>query len=170
MSRETALEQAAPGQIAYSDHVNPQWSRLLSLLQMNADYVKCRREKLYTSDGRTILDFLSGYCVHNFGHNHPHVIAELHAELDRHGPAMLQSHVAATAGELAQKLCARAGGRLNKVYFANSGSEGVETAIKLPAPRRDATAYLQHVAHSTASPVVLWHSWTTASGRTALGL
>jgi len=24
MSRETALEQAAPGQIAYSDHVNPQ--------------------------------------------------------------------------------------------------------------------------------------------------
>ena len=130
MSRETALEQAAPGQIAYSDHVNPQWSRLLSLLQMNADYVECRGEKLYTSDGRTILDFLSGYCVHNFGHNHPHVIAELHAELDRHGPAMLQSHVAATAGELAQKLCARAGGRLNKVYFANSGSEGVETAIK----------------------------------------
>jgi len=130
MSRETVLEKAAPGQIAYSDHVNPQWSRLLSLLQMNADYVECRGEKLYTSDGRTILDFLSGYCVHNFGHNHPHVIAELHAELDRHGPAMLQSHVAATAGELAQKLCARAGGRLNKVYFANSGSEGVETAIK----------------------------------------
>jgi ornithine--oxo-acid transaminase len=130
MSKEIALEQSVSGQIAYSEYVNPQWARLLGLLQMNADYVECRGEKLHTSDGRTILDFLSGYCVHNLGHNHPHVIAELHAELDRHGPAMLQSHVAATAGELAEKLCTRAGGRLAKVYFDNSGSEGVETAIK----------------------------------------
>jgi len=130
MGKETAVEQSAPGQIAYSEYVNPQWARLLTVLQMNADYVECLGEKLRTSDGRTILDFLSGYCVHNLGHNHPHVIAELHAELDRHGPAMLQSHIAATAGELAEKLCAHAGGRLTKVYFANSGSEGVETAIK----------------------------------------
>ncbi len=130
MSKKNTVEQSPPGQIAYSEHVNPQWARLLTLLQMNADYVECRGEKLHTSDGRTILDFLSGYCVHNLGHNHPKVIAELHAELDRNGPAMLQSHVAASAGELAEKLCVRAGGRLRKVYFANSGSEGVETAIK----------------------------------------
>ena len=130
MRKQPAVEQDSSGQIAYSEHVNPQWARLLTLLQMNADYVECRGEKLRTSDGRTILDFLSGYCVHNLGHNHPRVVAELHDELDRNGPAMLQSHVAATAGELAAKLCARAGARLNKVYFANSGSEGVETAIK----------------------------------------
>lgn len=130
MSREISVEQAVSGKVAYSEHVNPQWARLLSLLQMNTDYVECRGEKLRTADGRTILDFLSGYCVHNLGHNHPHVVAELHEELDRSGPAMLQSHIAATAGELAEKLCARAGGRLTKVYFANSGSEGVETAIK----------------------------------------
>jgi ornithine--oxo-acid transaminase len=127
---EGSVASGAPGQIAYSRYVNPQWARLLGLLQMNADYVECREEKLRTSDGRTILDFLSGYCVHNLGHNHPHVIKELHAELDRNSPAMLQSHIAASAGELAEKLCARAGGRLNKVYFSSSGSEGVETAIK----------------------------------------
>src|SRR6201987_1123775 len=139
MSKETAVEQSATGQIAYSEYVNPQWARLLTLLQMNADYVESRGERLHTSDGRIILDFLSGYCVHNVGHNHPHVIAELHAELDRHGPAMLQSHIAATAGELAEKLCTRAGGRLAKGYFANSGSEGVETVIKFAraATRRD---------------------------------
>ena len=97
---------------------------------MNADYVECSGETLRTADGRTILDFLSGYCVHNLGHNNPQVIDALHAELDRSGPAMLQSHVAGTAGELAEKLCARAGGRLSKVYFSTSGSEGVETAIK----------------------------------------
>ena len=139
MSSESAVAQSAPGQIAYSEHVNPQWVRLLNLLEMNADYVECRGEKLRTGDGRTILDFLSGYCVHNLGHNHPQVIDALHAELDRSGPAMLQSHVAGLAGELAEKLCARGGGRLTKVYFSTSGSEGVETAIKFAraATRRD---------------------------------
>jgi ornithine--oxo-acid transaminase len=34
------------------------------------------------------------------------------------------------AGELAEKLCQRAGGGLRKVFFASSGSEGVEAAIK----------------------------------------
>lgn len=130
MSRESAVALTAPGQIAYSEHVNPQWARLLSLLEMNAEYVECRGEKLRNADGRIILDFLSGYCVHNLGHNHPRLIEALHAELDGYGPAMLQSHVSVTAGQLAEKLCARAGGRLNKVYFSTSGSEGVETAIK----------------------------------------
>jgi ornithine--oxo-acid transaminase len=115
---------------AYQAHVNPQWVKLLELLQMNARYVECRGEKLQTEDGRTILDFLSGYCVYNIGHNHPTVVEALHQELDRSGPAMLQSHVAETAGELAEVLCRKAGGRLNKAYFCSSGSEGVETAIK----------------------------------------
>ncbi|MBT9332814.1 aspartate aminotransferase family protein [Acidipila sp. 4G-K13] len=117
-------------QSAYTQHVNPQWVRLLNLLEMNAEYVRCRGEKLETADGRTILDFLSGYCVYNAGHNHPHIVEALYAELGRCGPSMLQSHVAASAGELAEQLCRRAGGRLNKAYFCSSGSEGVETAIK----------------------------------------
>ena len=40
------------------------------------------------------------------------------------------SHVSGLAGELAQQLCARAGGRLSKAFFACSGAEGVETVIK----------------------------------------
>jgi ornithine--oxo-acid transaminase len=51
-------------------------------------------------------------------------------ELDRSGPAMLQSHVPELTGELAQRLCELAGGGLGKVYFGSSGSEGVEAAIK----------------------------------------
>ena len=46
MGKETAVEQSAVGQIAYSEYVNPQWARLLTLLQMNADYVECRGEML----------------------------------------------------------------------------------------------------------------------------
>jgi ornithine--oxo-acid transaminase len=43
---------------------------------------------------------------------------------------MIQTHVADLAGELADKLCQRAGGRLRKAFFCSSGSEGVEAAIK----------------------------------------
>jgi ornithine--oxo-acid transaminase len=114
----------------YADHVNPSWVKLLEILQMNVRYERCIGAELFTGDGRHILDFLSGYCVHNAGHNHPAIVEALRRELDRGGPAMLQSHVSELAGELAEKLCARAGGRLKKVFFASSGSEGVEAAIK----------------------------------------
>src|SRR6266404_8113756 len=116
--------------LLYSGHVNPQWVRLLNVLEMNVRYDRCAGTELFTSDGRTILDFLSGYCVHNVGHNHPDILAALRAELDGQGPAMLQSHVPELAGELAERLCERAGGRLKKVFFCSSGSEGIEAAIK----------------------------------------
>jgi len=114
----------------YSQHVNPQWVRLLDLLEMNIRYERCLGSELFTADGRRILDFLSGYCVHNAGHNHPAVIAAIRDELESCGPAMIQTHVAESAGELGYKLCERAGGRLAKVFFGSSGSEGVEAAIK----------------------------------------
>jgi ornithine--oxo-acid transaminase len=115
---------------SYSTHVNPQWVRLLDLLEMNVEYERCVGSELFASNGRRILDFLSGYCVHNIGHNHPAVIGALHDELESLGPAMVQSHVARLAGQLAEQLCRLAGGNLSKVFFASSGSEGVEAAIK----------------------------------------
>ncbi|QOY92185.1 aspartate aminotransferase family protein [Paludibaculum fermentans] len=97
---------------------------------MNVRYARCQGAELITEDGRRILDFLSGYCVHNAGHNHPDIVAAVKSELDRNGPGMLQSHVPEMAGTLAQELCRRAGGRLAKALFCSSGSEGVEAAIK----------------------------------------
>ncbi len=126
----------------YSDHVNPQWVRLLNLLQMNVRYERCSGSELFTDDGQVILDFLSGYCVHNTGHNHPAIIQAIKNELDRRGPAMLQSHVPDLAGTLANRLCALAGGGLQKVYFACSGSEGVESAIKFARKRTGRTGLL----------------------------
>jgi len=114
----------------YASHINPQWVRLLDLLQMNVKYEHCEGTELFTSDGRRILDFLSGFCVYNAGHNHPEIIAALKDELDKKGPMMLQSHVPELAGIAAQKLCALAGGEVKRVVFCNSGSEGVEIVIK----------------------------------------
>jgi ornithine--oxo-acid transaminase len=114
----------------YERYVNPQWVRLLDVLRMNVKYERCFGAELYTADEKAILDFNSGYCVLNVGHNHPRVVAALKDELDKAGPAMLQNHVVDLAGELAARLCELAGGRLSKVYFGNSGSEGIEAVIK----------------------------------------
>lgn len=142
----------APGRLAlnsYSEHVNPQWVRLLNVLDMNVRYTRCSGAHLFTEDGRTIVDFLSGYCVHNAGHNHPEIAAALHQELDACGPAMLQSHVSDLAGDLAAMLCGRAGGRLRKSFFCSSGSEGVEAAIKFSRAHtgRDGIVYASGAFH-----------------------
>jgi ornithine--oxo-acid transaminase len=133
----------------YRDRVNPEWARLLDVLQMNARYTRCEGTELFTDDGRRILDFLSGYCVHNLGHNHPAVIEAIKDELERRGPAMLQSHVPELAGELADKLCWRAGGQVKKVFFCSSGSEGVEAAIKFSRAhtKRNGLLYAEGAFH-----------------------
>jgi ornithine--oxo-acid transaminase len=134
---------------SYTDHVNPQWVRLLDLLDMNVTYERCVGVELFTTSGRQMLDFLSGYCVHNTGHNHPRIIAALQDELEDRGPAMLQSHVPELAGELARRLTKLCGGGLNKVFFASSGSEGVEAAIKFSRAhtKRDGLLYAENAFH-----------------------
>ncbi len=138
----TTIAPIATTAADYSDFVNPQWVRLLNLLQMNVRYQRCSGSELFAENGDVKLDFLSGYCVHNTGHNHPAIIQAIKDELDRCGPAMLQSHVPDLAGTLAHRLCTLAGGGLDKVFFACSGSEGVESAIKFARKHTGRTGLL----------------------------
>ena len=144
-------EEIDPREISalYSERVNPKWVGVLDVLGMNAVYTRCEGVDLWTQDGRHVLDFLSGYCVYNMGHNHPAIIAELEDELRRSGPTMLQSHVPPLAADLARELCALAGGRLEKVFFTSSGSEGIETVIKFARAhtRRDGLLFCDGAFH-----------------------
>ena len=91
MPTQTATA-GAPSTVAsasnYQEYVNPQSVTLLNMLGMNIEYERCFGCELFTKDGRRILDFLSGYCVHNIGHSHPYVIRALKDEMDTCGPAM----------------------------------------------------------------------------------
>jgi ornithine--oxo-acid transaminase len=109
---------------------------------MNVKYERCLGSELFTKNGRRILDFMSGY-------NHPYIIQALKDEMDKCGPAMLQSHIPEIAGELARRLCELAGGGLEKVYFDSSGSEGVEAAIKFAraSSGRDGIVYARGSFH-----------------------
>lgn len=114
----------------YFDYVNPQWVRLLSVLGLNKPFNKALGAELFSDDGDVYLDFLSGYGVYNLGHHHPYINQQLIEELTSQRPSMLQSHVPSLAAQLAERLCKKVNGRVSKVYFGSTGSEGVESAIK----------------------------------------
>jgi 4-aminobutyrate aminotransferase len=83
------------------------------------------------SAGNQYVDCFAGISVVNAGHCNPEVIAAAHEQMSRlvHCCSYLY-HVEAVAN-LAEKLAAITPGDLKKTFFANSGAEAVEGAIKL---------------------------------------
>lgn len=86
----------------------------------------------YTShDGRQILDSSSGLWCANLGHCHPKIVAAVQkavATLD-FAPSFQFSH--GQAFELASRMGTLMPDDLNRVFFCNSGSEAVDTALKI---------------------------------------
>src|SRR5690606_14791435 len=85
------------------------------------------------SIGRRYLDAYSGVAVTNLGHCHPEVNAAVHAQIDRlqHTTTI---HLTEPMIALAERLVARAPGRLSRVFFCADGSganEGALTAARL---------------------------------------
>ncbi len=84
-----------------------------------------------TGDGRQVLDGTSGLWCVNAGHNQPRIveaIAKQAAELD-YAPAFQMGHP--KAFELANRLVDMAPEGMDHVFYTNSGSESVETALKI---------------------------------------
>lgn len=84
-----------------------------------------------TDDGRTVLDGSAGLWCVNAGHNHPKIVEAVQkqaAELD-YVSAFQFSHP--LAFRAASALCAEMPGDIDHVFFSNSGSEAVDTALKI---------------------------------------
>ena len=85
----------------------------------------------WDDQGRQILDGVAGLWCVNAGHDRPKIvkaIQEQAAEMD-YAPPFQMAHP--KAFELAEKVAALAPAGMNKVFFTNSGSESVETALKM---------------------------------------
>ena len=83
------------------------------------------------SDGRRLLDGAAGLWCTNAGHNREPIVEAIQREaatLD-YAPAFQFSHP--KAFELASRVAALAPGDLDHVFFCNSGSEAVDTALKI---------------------------------------
>ncbi|MBN9244034.1 MAG: aspartate aminotransferase family protein [Mesorhizobium sp.] len=82
-------------------------------------------------EGRRYIDASGGAAVSCLGHQHPDVLAAMHAQLDRLAYAHTSFFTSEPAEALADDLAANAPGDLDHVYFVSGGSEGIETALKM---------------------------------------
>ena len=92
-----------------------------------------RAEGMYywTDDGRKILDGFAGLWCCNAGHCRKPIVEAIQkqaATMD-YAPAFQMGH--ALAFELANRIVEMAPGKLDHVFFCNSGSEAVDTALKI---------------------------------------
>ena len=98
---------------------------------------------VFDSTGKKYLDFLGGIAVNALGHAHPRIVKTIRRESARaiHFSNLFHNEF---QGPLARKLAEWSG--LDRVFFANSGTEAIDGALKLarlcgrPANEADANA------------------------------
>jgi acetylornithine/N-succinyldiaminopimelate aminotransferase len=83
---------------------------------------------VFDSTGKKYLDFLGGIAVNALGHAHPRIVKTIRRESGRaiHFSNLFHNEF---QGPLARKLAEWSG--LDRVFFANSGTEAIEGALKL---------------------------------------
>ena len=112
---------------------------------------------LWDTEGRKYLDALAGIAVNGLGHNHPVLVKAL---AEQAGRLIHTSNLFRVAEQerAAEKVCALAG--MDNAFFANSGAEANECAIKL--------ARLHGHQRGIAEPTIVvmekaWHGRTLAT-------
>ena len=113
----------------YRAYMNPPLARVMKVSGSPVE-VSAAGCTITDHTGKTYLDFAGGYGVFTLGHRHPRVIAAVKEQLDRialSGRTMFNPLM----GRLAKRLAQMTPGDLSISFFANSGTEAVEGALKL---------------------------------------
>ncbi|HEX5224350.1 MAG TPA: aminotransferase class III-fold pyridoxal phosphate-dependent enzyme, partial [Solirubrobacteraceae bacterium] len=113
-----------------SRHLDPSLVDVLSILGFDKEHVSAQGSHLYDAAGRAYLDFHTGEGFASLGHNNPDVREVLRATLDADLVDGVQIHYSALAGMLAEELARRLPTGLDAVFFASTGAEAVDSAMK----------------------------------------
>jgi len=113
----------------YRDCLNPPLARVMKVSGSPVE-VFASGTTIVDHTGKSYLDFAGGYGVFTLGHRHPRVVAAVRDQLERialSGRTMFNPLM----GRLARRLAEISPGDLQISFFANSGAEAVEGALKL---------------------------------------
>ena len=113
----------------YRDYLNPPLARVMKLSGSPVE-VSAGGVTIVDHTGKAYLDFAGGYGVFTLGYQHPRVVAAVREQLDimaLSGRTMFSPLM----GRLAKRLAELTPGDLQYSFFANSGTEAVEGALKL---------------------------------------
>ena len=146
-------DYSCSGMDLHAEHINPRFASVLRTIGYDKTYVRAAGAHLWDAQGNRYLDMLGGYAVCNFGRNHPTIRKALADYLTLELPTMVQFEAPLLSGLLAAELKRRVGRGLNFVFFTNSGTEGVEAAIKFAkcATGRPALLYAPKAFHGLSS-------------------
>ena len=132
----------------HARHLNEQMVRVLRAIGYDVGFSRGAGQYLFDRNGSKYLDLLSGFGVFAIGRNHPALREALKSVLDAELPNLVQLDVSPLAGVLARRLLEFVPW-LDKVFFANSGAEATEAAIKFArrATGRPGIVYCEHAFH-----------------------
>src|SRR5580698_8689034 len=132
----------------HTRYLNEQLVRVLKTIGYDVGFKKGQGQYLYDRDDVRYLDLLSGFGVFAIGRNHPWLREALKNVLDADLPNLVQLDVSTLAGILAERLL-KYMPYLDKAFFANSGAEAVEAAIKFArgATGRPGIVHCHHSFH-----------------------
>jgi ornithine--oxo-acid transaminase len=133
----------------HAEHINPAFVKMLRTIGFNKGYVRGQGPSLWDKDANKYLDLLTGWGVFALGRNHPKIKAILKELLDFDAPNLVRMDCSVLSGLVAEKLTKITGGDLSRVFFNNSGTETVETAIKFARcfTGRQGIIYCDHAFH-----------------------
>ena len=126
---EMFVERESQRSSLHARYLNEQLVRVLKTIGYDVGFQKGQGQYLFDREGARYLDLLSGFSVFAIGRNHPALREALKSVLDSDLPNLVQLDVSTLAGVLAERLLEYVP-YLDKVFFANSGAETVEAAIK----------------------------------------
>ncbi|MEV5127923.1 aspartate aminotransferase family protein [Streptomyces decoyicus] len=132
----------------HARHLNHQLPRMLHTIGFDKVYERAQGAYFWDTEGQDYLDMLAGFGVMGLGRHHPVVRKALHDVLDAELPDLTRFDCQPLPGLLAEKLLTYAP-HLDRVFFGNSGTEAVETALKFAryATGRPRILYCTHAFH-----------------------
>ncbi|MEV6564546.1 aspartate aminotransferase family protein [Streptomyces kronopolitis] len=132
----------------HARHLNHQLPRMLHTLGFDRVYERAEGAYFWDADGQEYLDMLAGFGVMGLGRHHPVVRQALHDVLDAQLADLTRFDCPPLPGLLAEKLLSHTP-HLDRVFFGNSGTEAVETALKFAryATGRPRVLYCTHAFH-----------------------
>jgi 4-aminobutyrate aminotransferase len=107
-------------------HMSPAWSRIFNFVADRAE-----GSYIYTDDGKKLLDFTSGIGVTNTGHCHPKVVEAIREQAGSFLHAQANIVIHKPMLQLIEELRKIVPPSIDSFFFANSGAEAVENAVKI---------------------------------------
>ncbi|WP_030553985.1 aspartate aminotransferase family protein [Streptomyces exfoliatus] len=132
----------------HAKYLNHQLPRMLHTIGFDKVYERAEGAHFWDADGVDHLDMLAGFGVMGLGRHHPVVRKALHDVLDAQLADLTRFDCQPLPGLLAERLLAHSP-HLDRVFFGNSGTEAVETALKFAryATGRPRVLYCSHAFH-----------------------